>query len=152
MNVRQSSFKEYYEQLVPLVEAHGAEILTSPLDKSLKFEPNYDLYGLLEDMKTLVATGLFTDDDELVGYICIFVYQHPHHKGIRFASGDSFYIKPEYRGMGTFALLMKETEVILRDKYGVSYLQLSSHDTHDISGPLSRIGYVLTEKVFVKKL
>ena len=66
--------------------------------------PSVGMYTLLQEQNSLILFGAF-NGDEMVGYVAVFVYPHPHY-GIVFAQHDVLFVRKDKR-LGSIAGRLK---------------------------------------------
>lgn len=152
MRIFQGSFKDYREKLIPMFHEHWDEIGMSGTE-GLELDPNYSYYSYLESFGRLVGVGIETDDGELVGYIVFILFEHPHHRYVRFAMTDCFLIKKEYRvkARRNIIRMFRFAEKILKGK-NISYIQLLYDHKNNLWQLGNILGYKPSNAVMIKGL
>lgn len=119
-------------------------------DEAYPFDPDWDLYELLEDNDSLF---IFTarDEGKLVGYFSVVKTPNPHSKGKFIFCNDVIYLHKNYRKGFVGVKLFKFVEDCLKDD-GCTNLQVIFTDRYDITSLLTRLGYRHIESKFEKKL
>jgi hypothetical protein len=121
---------------------------------SLNIDEAY--YTQLEATNRLVGIGCKNDDtNEMLGYLIFAIYAHPHHKGTLFAQTDCFIIDKQFRKKSTLRVILEMFELgekILKEEYGVKYIQLVSNTANDLSRLAHRMGYICSDVTFLKEV
>jgi hypothetical protein len=113
-----------------------------------------ELYAQLEN-KGMVLGYALHDKNKFIGFVSIFIYDHPHHKDVKFAHTDCFYILPKYRSLKNISLFkkcFKHIESILYTEYDVKCLSFVSSARKDLTILAKRMGYVPVDIICSKKL
>ena len=119
-------------------------------NEAYPFDPDWDLYALLEDNGAL---SIFTarDDGKLVGYFSVVKSPNPHSKGKFIFCNDAIYLHKDYRKDFVGVKLFKFVEECLKSD-GSTNLQVVFTDRYDITSLLNRLGYSRIEIKFEKRL
>ncbi len=140
---------ELFAEVAPLMISHWGEIAlfkdTVPLD------PDYDAYAQAQAAGRL---RFFTCRDEagaLQGYAVFFVINHPHYKTTLFAVQDVLFVQPELRHAGSGAKLILWCDQQLKAE-GVGVVSQHVKVDHDFGPMLERMGYVLADKIYLRRL
>lgn len=114
------------------------------------FDPDWDLYELLEDSGSLL---IFTvrDSGKLVGYFSVVKSPSLHSKGNFIFSNDVIYLHKDYRKGRVGIDFFKFVEKCLRED-GCRSLQILFTEKFNISPLLVRLGYRPIENKFEKRL
>ena len=145
---KEMSFSECYEELMPMLQKQW-ETSGDLIIKELKVDVAQYLY--LENIglhKSIVAM----DGDKIVGYISLLVSHHLHHRGVKIATTCCFYIDENYRKNKVGLNLIKFTENHMKEKYGMEYLQLITNKNAPMKDYMERLGYGLSDYLFIKEL
>ena len=119
-------------------------------NEAYPFDPDWDLYGLLEDNGSLM---IFTarDNSVLVGYFSVVKSPSLHSKGKFVLCNDIIYLHKDYRrgriGIGLFKFV---EDCLIQD--GHCNLQILYSQKYDITPLLSRLGYHHIESKYEKRL
>ena len=115
-------------------------------------EADWDQYISLQDVG---GAWLFTsrgENDELAGYAIYFTYLHPHYKGVMFATQDTIYVVPKYRGLGVANGLITYCDKFLSENLNTKIHSINVPLSHDYSRMLKGTGYEQVEKVMYKRV
>lgn len=147
----EESYAYYKDQIRDLFNQHWDEIGEAGGHQVL--EPDDAQYEALGRMG--MHTGIVAwDKGEIIGYVSIFMNNHYHHLGVKYATIDTYYIKPEYRKTNPWlgVNLLKYAQDVVQYKYKCKYIRLYENVKYDL-GPLTRrLGYVPTDKVSTLEL
>lgn len=145
---KQESLVTVRKDVVDLARADWEEINHD--DDAYPFDPDWDLYSLLEDNGSLL---IFTArlDDVLVGYFSVVKSPSLHSKGKFVLCNDVIYLHKDHRKGRTGIGLFKFVEDCLKGD-GYSNLQILYSQKYDISPLLSRLGYRHIESKHEKRL
>lgn len=131
----QESFAQVWDEAEALLFANHAE--TGMLDHA-EFEPDKERYLQIE------ATGMFRvftarDQGRLVGYSLFFVSTHLHYRTKKFASPDTLFVHPDYRGLPAVRFIRWADDRLKAE--GVHYVYRHVSRKKDYSRTLERLGY-----------
>jgi len=114
------------------------------------FDPDWDLYYLLEDNGNLLV---FTarDSGKLIGYFSVIIGPSLHSKGKFVVSNDIIYLHRDYRKGLIGVKLFKFSEDCLLES-GYNQLQVITSEKNNIDSLLKRLDYKKIETKFEKKL
>lgn len=145
---QQESLVTVRKDVVQLAKADWEEINHD--DDAYPFDPDWDLYSLLEDNGSLL---IFTArlDEALVGYFSVVKSPSLHSKGKFVLCNDVIYLHKGHRKGRTGIGLFKFVEDCLKED-GYSNLQILYSQKYDISPLLSRLGYRHIESKHEKRL
>jgi len=142
---RRASLAEAKKDILPLLQMEWEE---AGLGFGFGIDPDWKQYVSMEDSGMLYV---FTarDEGKLVGYIVFLMTPSLHHRGLKNATMDLFYILPEYR-KGLLAMkLLKFAEGHLRHDF-CKIILLSCFDGSRVGDLYDRLGYRAIETSFVK--
>ena len=119
-------------------------------NEAYPFDPDWDLYEILEDSGAL---SIFTarDDGKLVGYFSVVKSPSLHSKGKFISCNDVIYLHKDYRKGFVGVRLFKFVEDCLKED-GCTNLQVIFTEQYDITSLLTRLGYSHIESKFEKRL
>ena len=122
------------------------------------FNPQWSYYFAIERAGYFYVLAL-RDEGFLVGYIGLILSPMLHTQTCLRARGDSFYLRPEWRGSvglsSIFLRAIKECERRMRELgvHRIEWVPKRRGGQHVDSGPVfKRLGYVEVEYVFAKLL
>ena len=145
---KEIGFSECCEELMPMFKKQW-ETSGDFIIKDLKLDIGQYLY--LENIglhKGIVAM----DGDKIVGYISLLLSHHLHHRGVKLATTCCFYVDESYRKDNVGAKLIKFAEQHLKEKHGIEYLQLITNKNAPMKNYMTRLGYELSDYLFIKEL
>ena len=118
--------------------------------ESYPFDPDWDLYYLLEDSGALLV---FTarDSGKLIGYFSVVIGPNLHSKGKFVVSNDIIYLHKDYRKGLIGVKLFKFSEACLAES-GYNQLQVNTSERNNIDNLLKRLDYTKIETKFEKRL
>lgn len=131
-----------------LIKQYAEECAIAGLpDPSYKFE----LYQSLYNMKLLRIVVAKTDEDQIVGFVCVLGSTLPHY-GIPIATVESFFVGKQYRKTGAGIRLRIWAERIAREFNSPGLLICCPIDG-SLDNYLSKCkDYRVTNKVYFKRL
>jgi GNAT superfamily N-acetyltransferase len=120
------------------------------IDQENRLDPDWQKYLVME------ATGLLhvitaRNTKKLIGYYMAVVTPQLHDKTCLMAFSDTLYILPEYRVGWTGYKLIREAGKMLK-VLGVKKSYLVTKKNFPLIMLLKRLGYIFTEKIYVKVL
>lgn len=150
--IERTTYKEVFPKVQHLILQHWAEI-GMPGSENLKFDPDHEVYFELQNRNQHFVMVL-KDDEEIVGYISMITFGHYHHKGSHFATVDCFWFHPDYRKKNIFHVIkmFKQTEYLLKNEFGVQYIQFNYSVNNDLSVLAKRLGYQPSNVTMLKRL
>jgi hypothetical protein len=142
-------FADTYEEALPLLRAHWEEVGVNK--EAVPFDPDVAGYHGLEGLGMLHVLTC-RDAGKIVGYHVSLVKTHLHYASTLVAFTDIYYLSPAQRAKPRAAVrLFQETERTLR-KRGVRLIISTTKVELDISRLFRYLGYLETDKVFMKVL
>lgn len=133
---------EYLDEFSPLICANYTELeLFFPLSLDIKMLRAAEKIGALYGV-------IARDDEKPVGYCLVVLNRSLINKDILFASNQSFYVLPEYRGIVS-GKIMKKAEQVAK-KRGSSFFQWGGKP--EFVNKLLKHGYRAWETSVVKEL
>jgi GNAT superfamily N-acetyltransferase len=132
--------------MTPLLAVHHEEVEESGWQE----DPDWDQYEAMEENGGLLIHAAM-DDDELVGYSVDIIFPSLHYKTKKVCVNDAIYIKPEYRGLSIYSMLLSKVEERLENLGVQSY---TVHRKVGSPGNITMMGrdYKNTETVWQKAL
>ena len=143
-----------YEEAIPMLHAHYAEIAT---DKAIKpLDPDLDKYQELEKAGMLriftvriEPDNLIEDlprcDGRLIGYFVSIVAKGLHYQQTTLAINDIMYVDPQYRGTTVGYRMMKGAALDLKN-LGADILTIHMKTDYPFSSLLEKLDFHLTEE------
>jgi GNAT superfamily N-acetyltransferase len=114
-----------------------------------KPEVQIEMYRSLENAGVLRLIGAF-DGDTLVGFVSVLTNVLPHY-GVLAAITESFFVAAAYRKTGAGMNLLREAELHAKAIHA-PVLLVSAPTGGRLAAVLPNVGYVETNRVFLKKL
>ncbi|MDC0135763.1 hypothetical protein OAI26_03680 [Sulfitobacter sp.] len=116
----------------------------------LNLNPDWAAYEVM-NQAGLIGVYTVRKDTDLVGYLVVLARAHPHYKDHVFASNDILFIDKEHRkGLLGYFLIKYVVEDL--EKLGVSVLLFNTTVEKPYDPILKRLGFDLTEKLYMKFL
>ena len=141
-------FRDFYEELKPLVHEHWLEIALD--HDAVPLDPDWERYIGLDSIDAL-STVTARDEGVLVGYHIAVISSHLHYRGTLHGITDVYFLKKSHRA-GTTGLRMIKAADAEMTRLGV-VKRITGAKLHLDMGPLfKRLGYRETERVFTKVL
>lgn len=153
MKISRVLFSTRYREILDLFRNHWDEIGlvgSSNLDLNI----DYELYCSAERENRLFCV-ICENDNKIVGYLNFFIYNHPHNTHVRFATTDCLYLDKKYRGLVAakyVGQMFRISEIILKEEYGVDYVQFVFSVKNDLTRLAERLRYTKSDIVCLKKL
>ncbi len=144
----QETYSDILEEYEVILKEHYPSLDWS--EGKIDHDVDVEKYALLTKTGNL---GIFTarKDGVLVGYCSVIADYHLHHKGLLFASTDSFYLKKEYRVGRTGIMFLDYVKDRLKE-LGVDVFSIQSRALYKTDKLLKRLGFTEVETVFAKIL
>lgn len=130
-----------------MLKEHKIEVC---VHKDFIFDPNWELYKKCYDMG-LLKVYVARDEGTLIGYIIFNVSFNSHYGAVLQAEQDVLYIAPAHRGKLLGIRLIKYADKAL-ENFGVTLVVQHVKLTSDFSPILERLGYVMTKKIYERRL
>lgn len=135
------------EEMMPLWKSHHAEIadeIYGPLDPDIAVYARSYAAGVLR-----IFT--FRYKQVLQGYQVFFVNKHPHSKDSLQAVQDILYLTPSFRrGLNGYGFIRWCCDQLAGE--GVEYVHQHISARHDFGPVLERMGFMIEDLVYAKKL
>lgn len=142
------------DEVADILKQHWEEV---SINKDvIQLDPNWELYKLLEDNGNISITTA-RDNGKIIGYFGYIITPSLHHRSIKVADGDLFYIHIDYRKSTIAIKLLALSEKYLLEA-GVNIIFNKTKDyIHNVHGVSSgslfkRAGYDKIENVYSKLL
>lgn len=140
-------FEDCYKELSPLWEAHWNETESHRIEE--EYNPN------IEEYINLNRLGLFfqfvvRDDGVAIGHAGIHCYRSLQSQAL-IAAEDSYYILPEYRGMGLGRKLISYVEKFMAWKGAKMLIMVAKNGNHGHK-LLDKMGYNDIGRQYFKRL
>ncbi len=145
LSFNEEGLRACYKDIEALSQEHYLEVATNQNVRELDID--WNAYFAMENLHVFTMRS----DGLLVGYISIFIHNHPRYKSWIHAVSDVYYVVPEHRGPDAVKFFQwMEREV--RDKYGVMaiHIQDKIHQTRERF--FTYLGYKPIEQVYEKVL
>lgn len=137
---------DIWQEMLPLLEAHWREVA---LFQDIPLEVDWEAYSRMEGADAVRLYTLRNELEELIGYSVFFIVQHPHYKSSKQAQQDVIFISPKARGIGK--QFIQDCDEELR-KEGVQVVSQHVKAAHNFGPVLERIGYQLSDLIYVRRL
>jgi GNAT superfamily N-acetyltransferase len=111
---------------------------------------DWDMMQKIEDSDMGLAIAA-TVGKQLLGFAIYLVFNHAHHKGVKFGSCDIIAVDPEYRGRGIAQAIIKHAEVVLRD-HGVLYMTHGFRLVYNCKPLFAGLGFKAEEIMYIKQI
>jgi GNAT superfamily N-acetyltransferase len=147
LELKRESFAAVREAM-PLIEQHWREVAYYP--DLMRPDIDTALYEALEEKGALYVLGA-RDGGEPVGYFVAFIARHPHHRRLKHAVDDVYFLRPSHRDPINGVRLLKRAEEDLREQ-GCQLMALRSSHRRDLGPLLRRLGYAPFETAYIKRL
>ena len=146
LSYERESLSLVWDELLPLLEAHHAEVQVTlePLDIQQSAYLRLDELGLMY----LVTARM---DGNLVGYSLHIVSQSLRFQTFLEATHDALYVMPAARSLNTLVDLIRASEGILADA-GVRWVTQHVGSGKDFGRILTGLGYERVESIYRKAL
>lgn len=135
-----------FKELIGMLKEHKAE--SNQFGESIPLEPDWRMYQVLHDMKTLHVVTARKDDDEVVGY-CIDILSRHLHYPVILASNDIIFMTHKYRGHALRLIKFVE-EKLKEKKVGIWSVSVKPHV--DFSPVLKKMGFDPLESLYFRRL
>lgn len=112
LKFRVERLSDNIEEIKDLIDRHWHEVALN--QDTIKLDPDWDNYKLLEDAGMFFFLAARDEDDNLVGYHALVLLNNLHYRGVYTANTDVYYIVPEKRTGFNGVRLFKETEKHLK--------------------------------------
>lgn len=128
-----------------LFEGHGDEATPD-----LPVEINWAVYSAIEAAGKLLILGLFTDEDQLVGYSVNVTDTLLNSAGVSVCQNTALYVEPEARSKGGGLKLMRTTARCAREM-GLQRMQITAPASGTLGQVLTGLGYKQAGVVYKKE-
>lgn len=141
-------FLDAYQDAKEIIKRNNAE--TGYLSDEY-FEPRKEVWAELNAQDKFRVFTMRTMNNELVGYAGFYVTEHVLYPGKFMAQQDLLFVDKEYRGLKAFRFLKWVDEFL--EEMGFDLIARTvSMKNPGFADVLSRMGYKLLEKNYVKEL
>lgn len=153
IEIVRGTYEEYKKEIDELILLHWKETGIPGAD-NLKLNLNEEVYKRLSETNGHLGLGLI-ENNKLIGYLSIFIYEHHQHVGEMFAQTDGFFTDPSKRGFTTFKAIMnmfKKAETILKTEFNVKYMYLGCNAQNDLKFLADSLEYTPSSVMYLKRL
>lgn len=126
-----------YAEAAELTGQHWHEV--APYKEINELNPDMEKYLALENAGVLILITARAEG-ELVGYIMMLLYPHPHYKHVVNAMDDLHFLRHDYRNGFTFMRMIAFTENEMQQR-GAKIMQLRTKAEQDHGALFVRLGY-----------
>ncbi|EFL84940.1 hypothetical protein HMPREF0326_02269 [Desulfovibrio sp. 3_1_syn3] len=139
-------FADIWGEVQPLLARHWDEVAAKDITGSLDVD---EALYLSMDKADLLHITTARDEGVLVGYAAYLIYRNHHYRRKLIADADVFFLLPECR-KGLLGLhLLRAAESVMRER-GVNVIVQKVKASHDCGALFRRMGYRLTEYLYMK--
>lgn len=152
MPIKRVTYTDSKQSLNDMFLKHNQEIATLTMP-DVKVDIDDETYTYLEKNNKYLGYIISNNEGIDIGYLGIFIYNHHHHKYVRCALTDAFYIDCKYRSFKSFRWISEafvEAEKILKTEFGVKYFYLSSSARKDLKTLAYSLGFDPCDIVYSK--
>lgn len=146
IRLNEDDFLKIYLDAAPVIRSHAKEV--DPYPEPLAID--YNLMMKLSHAGNYRCYSARTEND-VIGYVGFYVYNHVHHSGVTVAAQDAIYVKPEWRRQGLGQALLEYSEKKLKS-IDVKYIQHAVTPCYDFSKLLEQNGYKPLERIYFKNI
>lgn len=142
-------YDAFFARARKLIQAHWNE--SGTFNEVLGFHPHHQIYRNAERMGALHILTAWSDG-ELVGYMTLFILDHPRDVTVKLVKDDVIYVRPDFR---KFKVGWRMLELALErcEPYRAQGpLILNLRDKDHTGAYLERMGFELVERVYGKIL
>ena len=144
---REQLTQNFIDEIEPLLCAYGDEMHLFGLSHT---DPDWSMYHKLNVAGCLWIFSVRVDG-KLIGFNSYIVTPSPHYEDAIYATSDTLYISPEYRGKFAGPRILQYAESQLK-KLNICAIQQGVQATNDFSPMLERKGYKLDSYLYVKRI
>jgi hypothetical protein len=149
MNFQRERAHDVFDELVPLMEKHYAEIAHY---QDIPLDVDRAAYEFAEDAGNLrVFTVRDEDEGAVIGYAVYFVRHNIHYRGSLQAMQDVLFLDPAFRHGLVGAKLIAFADAALQAE-GVQVVYHHVKIEHNFGPLLERLGYQLIDLIYGKRL
>lgn len=153
IEVFRGTFSNHISEIKDLIHMHWQEAGEQGAEE-MELDLDEEVYKYMEDQNLHLGIGL-KKDNNLIGYLSIFIYRHHQHKKDLFAQTDGFFVHPKYRGIRTFKAICQAftlAESILRDEFKVKYFYLGTNAKNELKFLADTLDFVPSTIMYLKRL
>jgi GNAT superfamily N-acetyltransferase len=116
-----------------------------------KLKPDWKFYFQEYKAGRLICVVARNEVWDVVGYMSMFIRQHPHYSDCKVAFDDAHYLMPAYRGKGNGAAMIAFAEKAAREAGAVLFsMRCKADQPH--GEIFEKLGYKLTDLVYLKDI
>ena len=145
MKIKIEPLLEVKDKIEPLCKLAWEEV--DQVGEYFDLDPDWELMDQIEQMGMWKTYTYYTDDDELVGFVCVIIQPLIHARSIKQATTDVAYVKKEHRG--SFKALLEAIEEDLKGE-GCKWFTFTLKAWDARGGFLEGMGYKHHENVYQK--
>ena len=146
MNFQREDFSEFFDDALPLLEAHYKEIAHY---QDIELDIDVETYMAIDSSDALRMYSARDDDGVMSGYAVFFIRSNLHYQGSLQANQDVVYIDKEKRGFGRS--FIKWCDEQLRFE-GVQVVYHHVKADHNWGAMLEEQDYKLVDVIYAKRL
>lgn len=142
------TFDAAYGEASELTRLHWQEV--APYKELNALDPDLETYRNLEKLNRLCMITA-RHKGELVGYILMLLYPHPHYRQVLNAMDDLHFIRADFRNGFTFLRMLAFMEAEMKAR-GARIVALRTKQAKDHGALFERIGYQVQDVVYTKRI
>ena len=143
---QEDTFEGVKSSILEMSTAHWEEV--EDFQDEIKLEPDLESYLRLYETGMLKIISM-RDSGVVVGYILMFITHNLHHKSIKIAMADMFYVQKKYRKGYVAIKMFKFAEKIMKEN-NVDMMMLSHKFKHDKGSLFQFLGFKPAEISYLK--
>lgn len=141
------SYDQIKDDIQTLIQQHWNEVGYDHEGRDL--DPDWEKYQLLNDTDMLSIAVAFNSDGTLIGY-CVDIFDtHIHHRTLKYAVNDIFYVHPTYRKSHVPMEILNFVGEYLHSR-GVKTHMLTMMECHKYERLAEAAGYTKVETTWAK--
>ena len=149
LTFQEETFDQFIQDGMDLVIDHWQDVALNKDDVPL--DPNWEGYAQVFNAGIGHVVTARTEDGELVGYSVCMMVPHLRYQTVKWAEGDVFFLRKDYRKGRAGIQLLKAAEEMMK-RWGADKLYQKVKLHKDVGKVFEHLGYSAIERVYVKDL
>lgn len=143
------SIAQLREQGGALLKAHYDEVAKNK--DVMVLDPDWDRYIALDDAGVLVVLGVFSEDEQLLGYSVGLVTSHLHYRGLTYYQNDVLFLAASARRSHIGIDLIEATERVAGAR-GARFVCWHAKQGTALDRLLDRRGYGVQDIIYSRRI
>jgi len=149
LTFQEETYEEFTADGMQLMIDHWEDVALNK--DTIDLQPDWLRYKEMYDQGIAHVVTARTETNKLVGYAVLLITHNAHHKQVKLAEGDGYFLQHEYRRGSAGRRLLQAVEDMAK-RLGATQFYQKVKLYKDVGVLFERMGYKAIERVYVKDL